>query len=94
MLFNRAYSYYNLNTILGDIYFSTTSSITLPSNYVYTRTPAEEMYKVLISDLRYAVENLPENYSSGEFGRATKYAAAHLLSKYIYTENKEKSMGQ
>ena len=87
VLFNRAYSYYNLNTILGDIYFSTTSSITLPSNYVYTRTPAEEMYKVLISDLRYAVENLPENYSSGEFGRATKYAAAHLLSKiYLHRE--------
>ena len=62
-------------------------SVCLPSNYVYTRTPAEEMYKVLISDLRYAVENLPENYSSGEFGRATKYAAAHLLSKiYLHRE--------
>lgn len=87
VLFNRAYSYYNLNTILGDIYFSTTSSTTLPPNYAYTRTPSEEMYRVLISDLRYAIENLPEEYSSGEFGRATKYAAAHLLAKmYLHRE--------
>ncbi len=80
-LFNRAYSYYNLNTVFGDVYFSTTSSTTLPSSYVYARTPAETMYKVLISDLRYAVENLPISYASGEFGRATKYAASQLLAK-------------
>lgn len=81
VLFNRAYSYYNMNTILGDVFFSTTSSTSLPENYVYKRTPSADMYKVLISDLRYAVDNLPESYSSDGFGRATKYAAAHLLAK-------------
>jgi len=81
VLFNRAYAYYNLNTVLGDVYFSTTSSTTLPSTYVYTRTPAETMYKVLISDLRYAVDNLPASYSTAEFGRITKYAASQLLAK-------------
>lgn len=80
-LFNRAYAYYNLNTIFGDVYFSTTSSTSLPSNYVYSRTPAEVMYKELIGDLRYAVDNLPESYSTAEYGKATKYAAAHLLAK-------------
>ena len=39
------------------------------------------MYRELISDLRYAVEHLPESYGDSEYGRATKYAAAHLLAK-------------
>lgn len=81
VLFNRAYCYYGLNTIFGDVYFSTTSSTSLPDNYNYVRTPAEVMYRELISDLRYAVEHLPESYGDSEFGRVTKYAAAHLLAK-------------
>lgn len=80
MLFNRAYVYYLLNTVFGDVYFSTESSTSLPSNYQYTRTPASVMFKELIGDLRYAVEHLPEQYSEAEYGRATKYAA-HLLAK-------------
>lgn len=80
-LFNRAYCYYGLNTIFGDVYFSTSSSTSLPANYNYARTPAEVMYRELISDLRYAVEHLPESYGDSEYGRATKYAAAHLLAK-------------
>ena len=39
------------------------------------------MFKEMIGDLRYAVEHLPEQYSEAEYGRATKYAAAHLLAK-------------
>ena len=80
-LFNRAYCYYGLNTIFGDVYFSTTSSTSLPANYNYARTPAEVMYRELISDLRYAVDHLPDSYGDSEYGRATKYAAAHLLAK-------------
>lgn len=80
-LFNRAYCYYGLNTIFGDVYFSTTSSTSLPANYNYARTPAEVMYRELISDLRYAVDHLPNSYGDSEYGRATKYAAAHLLAK-------------
>ncbi len=81
VLFNRAYCYYGLNTIFGDVYFSTTSSTTLPPNYNYVRTPSEQMFKVLIGDLRYAVDHLPDSYGDSEYGRATKYAAAHLLAK-------------
>ncbi|MCK9159969.1 MAG: RagB/SusD family nutrient uptake outer membrane protein [Bacteroidaceae bacterium] len=81
VLFNRAYAYYNLNTIFGDVYYTGTSKTTLPNNYVYARTTSEELYKILISDLRYAVNHLPELYTKDEFGRITKYAAAHLLSK-------------
>lgn len=80
-LFNRAYCYYGMNTVLGDVYFSTKSSTSLPANYNYQRTPAEVMFKELIGDLRYAFEHLPESYGDAEYGRATKYAAAHLLAK-------------
>lgn len=80
-LFNRAYCYYGMNTVLGDVYFSTQSRTSLPANYNYQRTPAEVMFKELIGDLRYAFEHLPESYGDAEYGRATKYAAAHLLAK-------------
>lgn len=81
-LFTRAYSYYNLNTIFGDIYFTGVSSTSLPANYLFKRTPSEELYQVLIGDLRFAVDHLSDYQSSGDdFGRATKTAAAHLLSK-------------
>lgn len=81
VLFNRAYLFYSMNTILGDIPISMVSITSMPNNYDYPRMPSEELYKMLISDLRYAVKNLPESYSDVEFGRATKYAAAHFLAK-------------
>lgn len=93
VLFNRAYVYYLLNTVFGDIYFSTTSSTSLPSNYQYARTPASVMFNELIGDLRYAVEKLPESYGEAEFGRATKYAAAHLLAKIYLNRYQGKDYG-
>ena len=93
VLFNRAYVYYLLNTVFGDVYFSTVSSTSLPSNYQYTRTPASVMFKELIGDLRYAVEHLPEQYSEAEYGRATKYAAAHLLAKIYLNRYQGKEYG-
>lgn len=81
VLFNRDYLFYSLNTLFGDIPVSTVSITSMPSNYYYPRVPSEQLYSMMISDLRYAVDNLPESYSSGDYGRVTKYAAAHLLSK-------------
>lgn len=81
VLFNRDYLFYSLNTLLGDIPVSTVSIASMPSNYYYPRIPSADLYTMMISDLRYAVEHLPESYSTSEFGRITKYAAAHLLSK-------------
>lgn len=80
-LFNRDYLLYTLNTLFGDIYVPTEPVEETPSTFYYNREPAEQMWKMMISDLRYAVEKLPESYKDNEFGRITKYAAAHLLSK-------------
>ncbi len=81
VLFNRDYLFYSMNTLLGDIPVSTVSITSIPANFNYPRVPSADLWTMMISDLRYAVEHLPETYSSGEFGRITKYAAAHLLSK-------------
>lgn len=84
-LFNRAYVVFSLNTLFGDIYVPKTSVTSLPDNFDYKREPAEETYKLIIGDLRYAYDHLPESYGDADFGRITKYAAAHLLAKlYLY----------
>ena len=80
-MFNRDYLLYTLNTIFGDIYAPTKSLTSLPSNFNYNRMPSAEMWKMMIADMRYAVEKLPASYSDAEFGRITKYAAAHFLAK-------------
>ena len=82
-LFNRDYLIFTLNTLLGDVYFPQTSITSLPGNFCYNRMPSEEAWKIMISDMRYAVENLPEE--AEQFGRITKYAAAHFLAKLYLT---------
>ena len=82
-LFNRDYLMYTLNTLLGDVYFPQTSVTSLPDNFYYNRMPSEEQWKIMISDLRYAVEHLPSEAEA--FGRITKYAAAHMLAKLYMT---------
>ena len=92
-LFNRDYLLYTLNTLLGDIYAPTTSITSLPSSFSYPRLPSEDLWKMMIGDLRYAVDNLPEKYSDAEFGRITKYAAAHFLAKLYLTRAQGASYG-
>ena len=80
-LFNRDYLFYSLNTLFGDIYAPTTSITSLPSSFDFNRTPSANLWSMMIADMRYAVENLPEKYADAEYGRITKYAAAHFLAK-------------
>jgi starch-binding outer membrane protein, SusD/RagB family len=81
LFFNRDYLFFSMNTVLGDIPVSTTSITSIPSNYYYPRVSSEDLYKRMISDLRYCVNNLPASWSAADYGRVTKYAAAHLLAK-------------
>lgn len=80
-LFNRDYLLYTLNTLWGDIYVPTEPVETTPTSFYYKRTPSAQMWSMMIADMRYAFENLPESYADAEFGRITKYAAAHFLAK-------------
>lgn len=92
-LFNRAYSIYMLNTLYGDVFVPTDYTSSLPDNYNYKRQPSAELYKLMISDLRYAFEYLPTaaQLGSSNLGFATKGAAAHFLSKlYLQRAQGEK----
>lgn len=83
-LFNRAYAIYQMNTYYGDVYVPRNYTTELPKNYNYVRETSESLYKQMIGDLRYAYEHLPDAASQNvatEFGRTSKGAAAHFLSK-------------
>lgn len=49
----------------------------------FPRSPVANIYTQIIKDLEYAVEYLPEKQS--KTGKATRYAAAHLLAKVFLT---------
>ncbi len=56
----------------------------------YTRASLEETYNFIESDLRKAIDRLPEKseYASEDLGRATKGAARSLLARvYLYQQN-------
>lgn len=49
----------------------------------FKRAPVAEVYQFILEDLHFAESNLPETQS--DYGRATKYAAKHLLSLVYLT---------
>jgi hypothetical protein len=79
ILYIRAYSYYLLTNVLGDVPLILKSFAGMPPNLYFPKSSMEDIYKVMISDLREAVELLPE--TTDDMGRVTKPAAAHLLAK-------------
>jgi hypothetical protein len=83
-LFNRAYALYILNTFYGDVYVPEGYTTELPANYNYIRQTSEKIYSMIIGDLRFAYEHLPDVKDmnlANEYGRATKGSAAHFLAK-------------
>ena len=47
------------------------------------RSAVADVYKFIITDLQYAIANLPASYSGVDIGRATKYAAEATLASAI-----------
>ncbi len=86
-LFLRAYYYYELVIQFGDI-----PLVVSPTNKPKTdffRVPQKEVWAQIISDARQAWELLPWSDAAGavtgDWGRASKGAAGHLLAKaYMY----------
>lgn len=79
--FLRGYFYFELVQQFGAIPLSTEAITDVKTDF--KRSSVADVYKQIISDLRYAVDNLPE--TGGESGHATTYAASHLLSKVYLT---------
>jgi hypothetical protein len=82
-LFIRAHYYYHLVQQFNDIPMplKPTESVETAAH----KTNADEVWKQIISDLEFAIDNLPESYPVSEYGHITKYAAMHHLSRVLLT---------
>lgn len=84
--FLRAFNYFYLVNIYGDVPLTTTTDY--QTNAVLVRTPAAQVYSLIQQDLVYAKANLPAAYVSTPRFRANKYAAAAMLAKvYLYQDD-------
>src|SRR5688572_23769556 len=79
ILFLRAWAYYLISNQLGEVPLQLTALRVDEGVYHYPKSSLEDIYKVMIADVRYAWENLPATVT--ERGRATKWAAGHFLAK-------------
>lgn len=77
--FLRAWAYFELVSQWGDVPVYT-EPINSPTGYK-GKSPAAEIYTLIISDLTDAIAKLPLSYGSNDLGRATKGAANTLLGK-------------
>jgi starch-binding outer membrane protein, SusD/RagB family len=92
-LFVRAYWYLYLVNLWGDVPYTTSSDYT--NNSHLAKTPANEVYQKIIDDLKYAQNNLNENYVDAnsiattlDRARPNKAAATALLARvYLYTKD-------
>jgi hypothetical protein len=79
ILFLRSWAYYLISNQLGDVPLLLTPKREDNGIYFYPKAKLEDIYKQIISDVRYAYENLPA--TTPDRGRATKWAAGHFLAK-------------
>lgn len=81
LLFIRAYHYYTLVNLFGDMFKVTT--VIGPNEAKQTpRSPVSEIYnEIIIPDLVKAAAQAPASYSATDIGRITKWAAKSLLAK-------------
>lgn len=86
----RAFTYYYLVNIFGDVPFILSTSY--QENAQMARTSQSEIYDYLIADLLKSVDYLTENYPVSKKARINKYAACALLARiYLYKEEWEKA---
>jgi starch-binding outer membrane protein, SusD/RagB family len=79
ILFLRAWAYYLVSNQLGDVPLLLTPRREDNGIYYFPKAKLEDIYKQIISDVRYAYENLPA--TTNDRGRITKWVAGHLLAK-------------
>jgi hypothetical protein len=91
--FLRAFFYFDLVKYYGkvpvvDHTVSAAEAITIP------RSPVADVYGLIISDLQFAISNLPVNFSGAypaygatDIGRASKYAAEAILANVYMTRS-------
>lgn len=85
--FNRAFVYFNIVRLWGDVPLITTNqNFVKATDYYIAKSPATDIYVQIETDLKEAAEVLPASYSGGDIGRATAGAAKALLAKVYLTK--------
>lgn len=82
--FLRAFYYFELVRNFGDVPLYT-SVITVDEATTISRSPAADVYKQIINDLKKAETELPNTHSGDDKGRATAGAAKGLLAAVYLT---------
>lgn len=85
--FMRAWNYFNLVRIFGEIPISTQEITGPEQEYDRSLRPVSEIYDLIISDLQEARALLPVSYGNTR-GRATQGAAVALLGKVFLTQGR------
>jgi hypothetical protein len=81
--FIRALNYFNLVRLYGEVPLITDESPNAVTN-TYPRSPVEEVYSLITSDLADAVNDLPVSWSDAP-GRPTSWVAKGLLARVYLT---------
>lgn len=82
--FLRALYYFNLVRYFGGVPLLT-ELVTDFRDVAKPRASADEVYKLIVEDLKFAEQHLPDSYPASDYGRATRGAAQMLLGKVYLT---------
>ncbi|HSF55417.1 MAG TPA: RagB/SusD family nutrient uptake outer membrane protein [Algoriphagus sp.] len=77
----RAYLYFDLVRLFGDVIIVTAPIKTPSEAFQLVRSPQEQVYSLIISDLNEAANLLPSSYPASQVGRITKGAAHGILGR-------------
>jgi hypothetical protein len=83
----RALMYFQLVRMFGDVPLMEHEAKSVADAKI-ARTPAAQVYALIVSDLQTAIANLPPSYSGADLGRATSGAATAMLAK-VYLNQKD-----
>lgn len=86
--FFRAFNYFYLVKTFGDIPLYTTFNSSSEDDLFLDRSPAEEVYQLVESDLKEAIASLPDATFAANGHRITKYVAAMVLADVYMTQGK------
>jgi hypothetical protein len=80
MLFLRGLYYYNMVQLWGEVPI-VTKVVSAEESYKILRSPVADVYAQIVSDLKFAVDHLPQADAVPAPGRASKGAAETVLGK-------------
>lgn len=84
--FLRAFYYFDLVRWFGKVPVITTP-VSVAEALTIPRSPVADVYTQIVSDLQFAVTNLPETYATADKGRVTKFAAQGVLALVYMTRS-------